>query len=177
MTHIHITTRRTYTHTHTRTCIQRSTIFTYYSNPRRSLWISMTLVILFTLYEPTKESRRYRRIAPRIRASMVIQREILCHGHFDKFSFRLLSCFTSPFVTYASSPLSTVPTQLVATLPRAKKRLQAKLHNEMVLRIFELGNEIFTEDPRISRRSPFQLCLYEKDPESENVQSRSTCYR
>lgn len=34
-----------------------------------------------------------------------------------------------------------------------------KLHGRMDLRIFELGNGIFTEDPRISRRNPSQPCL------------------
>jgi len=54
----------------------------------------MTLVILFTLYDPTMDSRKYRGIARRIRASVVVQREILCHGHFDKFSFRsFFLCF------------------------------------------------------------------------------------
>lgn len=113
-----------YSYIHTRIRIQRSTIFTYRSNPRGSPRIPMTLVILFTLNEPTKDSRKYREVARRVRASMVVQREILCHSHFDKFSFRLSSSvpfFTFPFVIHAFSP--TIPSPLVVAPPRAEKRI------------------------------------------------------
>lgn len=129
LTHIFIYTR---TYIHTRTLKQRILFLRTILTPRRSSWASMTLVILFTLYDPTKESRRYRRTARRIRASVVVQREILCHSHFEIPKFRSFY-FSVPFYNLVyKSRVSFIsintPSPLVATLPRAEKRLRAKLH-------------------------------------------------
>lgn len=53
-------TYTSYVHIHTCIHVQRNITFTYCSNSRGFLSAPMTLVILFTLYDSSKDSRKYR---------------------------------------------------------------------------------------------------------------------
>lgn len=120
-----------YTYIHTRTHKQRILFLRIILTPGGPRGPLM-LVILFTLYDPTKDSRKYRKTAhvvfepPWWSSEKFYATVISTNSHFVLFS---LSRFTSPFVNHAFLfiPINT-PSPLIATLPRAEKRLQAKLH-------------------------------------------------
>jgi len=85
--------------------------------PRRPLW----RLWFYLLYmNPPRILESIREIARCIRTSMVVQREILCHGYFDKFSLRLF--FSLPFyVPVCNSRVISSP--FIVALPRTEKRI------------------------------------------------------
>lgn len=146
----------------------------YCSNPRGSLWASMTLVILFTLYDPTKDSRKTAVLRvvfepPWWSSEKFYATVTSTNSHFVLF-------FSVPFyVPVCKSRVFLIPTNtsssLIATEGGEETISKITLKSGPP-RIFGLGNETLIEDPWILRWNPFELHFYEKDYNSkkENVQ-------
>lgn len=156
---IHIIHVHTYIHTYKHK--QRiPTIFTYYSNPPEVLvGLYDACDLIYSIWSHQGVSKVLREsTVHRIRASVVVQREILCHSHFNKFPFRFyffvfLLRFIFSFVNYVLFKYRlTLPPR--SSLYRERRR-DYKSNYTGPPRIFGLGNETFIDDPWISRRNPF----------------------
>lgn len=176
-THIFIYTR---TYIHTRTHKQRILFLRIILTPRGSSWASMTLVILFTLYDPTKESRRYRRTARRIRASVVVQREILCHSQMPRNSrISFFFFYSVPFYNLVYKSCVFFFYRLILPLRSSLYRERRRGYERNYTgssRIFGLGNETLTEDPWISRWNSPESHL-EKNRGSQKKRKYSILFR